>query len=87
MDLKSVIEYKEYGKISFRLKDVMEEKGINRNTLSKRTNVRFEVIDKWYTGTVSRMDLDVLARICFALDCSVDKIIVYVRDESMEDKE
>ena len=55
----------------------LEERGINRNTLSRLTGVRFEVIDKWVKGKVERMDLDVLARICFVLDCKVTDILEY----------
>ena len=55
----------------------MRERDINRNTLSRLTGVRFEVIDKWSKGKVERMDLDVLARICFVLDCKVSDILEY----------
>jgi len=55
----------------------MDDKGITRNYLAKATNTRFEVINKWYNGQVEKMDLDILARICYALDCSPADIIKY----------
>ena len=69
----------EYGKINIHLKDIMDAQKITRNQLSRLTNTRFEVINKWYNGNVERIDCDVLARICFSLDCSVEDIIEYVK--------
>ena len=80
MNYKSVVKYEEYGRIIIDLKSIMTTKGVNRNKLSKSTNVRFEVIDKWYNGTISRLDLDVLARICYSLDCDAGDIIKYTKN-------
>ena len=77
MDSKSVMTMKEYGKIQIRLKDIMDKKKITRNHLAKSLNTRFEVINKWYNNDVEKMDLDILARLCFVLDCSPADIIIY----------
>ena len=76
----SVISVVEYGKIEIRLKDLMDERNITRNHLAKTTNTRFEVINKWYNNNVEKMDLDVLARICYALGCTPADIIKYKPD-------
>ena len=60
----------------------MEERGVTRNALARATNTRFEVINKWYQGHVEKIDADVLARICYILDCNPGDIILYkVSDE------
>ena len=74
---KSVITINEYGKISVHLREVMERKSITQYALAKATNTRFEVIKKWYNSEVEKMDLDVLARICYVLECSPADIIKY----------
>lgn len=76
-DIKPIAKICEYGKIKIKLKDIMDSENITRNRLSRLTNTRFEVINKWYNGTVERIDCDILARICYTLDCSVDDIIEY----------
>ncbi len=76
-EAKTILTIKEYGKIDVELKTLMDEKGLNRNYIAKVTNTRFEVINKWYNNDVEKMDLDVLARICYALDCSPSDIIKY----------
>ena len=74
---RSVITINDYGKITVHIKEIMESKGITRNFLAKASNTRFEVINKWYNGQVEKMDLDILARICYVLDCSPADIIKY----------
>lgn len=78
-DIKPIATVCDYGKIKIRLKDIMDRKQISRNQLAKTTNTRFEVINKWYNGSVERMDSDVLARLCYSLGCSVEDIIEYVK--------
>ena len=76
-DSKSVFAIKDYGKISLHLKEIMDSKKITRNYLAKVSNTRFEVINKWYNNEVEKMDLDILARICYVLECSPADIIKY----------
>lgn len=74
---KTIITIREYGRIDICLKALMESKNMTRNSLAKAANTRFEVIDKWYNNKVEKLDLDVLARICYVLECSPDEIIQY----------
>lgn len=76
-DNKSVVSINNYGKIKLHLKELIEERKMNRNSLAKAANTRFEVIDKWCKNKVEKLDMDVLARICFVLDCKVSDIIEY----------
>lgn len=77
IELKSIITIVEYGRINIKLKEYIDKRGITRNYICQATNTRYEVINKWYNNEVERMDLDVLARICYALDCSPEDIIEY----------
>ena len=74
---KSVFTVKEYGRISIHLREVMDSRKITRNSLARALNTRFEVINKWYNNEVEKMDLDILARICYVLECSPADIIKY----------
>ncbi|MCL2342282.1 MAG: helix-turn-helix transcriptional regulator [Firmicutes bacterium] len=76
----SIVEMREYGRVSIHVREVMERKGITRNKLSVLTGTRFEVIDRFYKGKVERIDADVLARICFALGCQAGDIVKYEKN-------
>lgn len=76
-ELRSIVNLSTYGKISIHLKELIEEKGITRYRLAKLADTRFEVVEKWCSGTVERIDSDVLARFCYILDCEITDIIKY----------
>ena len=78
MKERAVLVRANYGHVELRLKEVMDERGISRNQLAKLIDARFEVVGKWYKGEVEKMDLDILARICYALDCTTEDLIKYV---------
>ena len=56
--------------------------GITRYELAKRTEVKFQTIDRYYKNRVVRYDSYILDRICKALDCDISDIIEYVKDEA-----
>jgi len=82
MKEKAVLVRANYGHVELKLKEVMDERGISRNQLAKLIDARFEVVGKWYKGEVEKMDLDILARICYALDCTTEDLIKYVPGEA-----
>lgn len=77
MEGKSVMQMQAYGKVVVKLRPLLEQRGISRNAFAKQINTRFEVVDKWYDGGVERIDADILARVCYALDCRVEDILEY----------
>ena len=80
--LKKLFVAKDYGKVRLKLDKIMDERGISRNSLAKAVDTRFEVIDKWYNNKVENIDLDILAKICYVLECNVDDIIEYIPEVS-----
>ena len=72
-----VLVPQEYGKIQFCFKEVMDSRDINRNQLANRTGIRFEVANRYYNGQIERMDMDILARICFVLNCDVADVMKF----------
>lgn len=76
-ELRSVVNLGSYGRIIVRLKEMIEERGLTRYRLAKLADTRFEVVDKWCSGSVERIDADVLARFCYILNCDITDIIQY----------
>ncbi len=54
---------------------------ITRYELSKRTGIKFQIIDNYYKNKVVRYDSYVLDRICEALNCDISDIVEYQRDQ------
>jgi len=74
---KSIIDIKDYGQVNIRLKEILEQKKMTRNRLCVLTGIKFDTVQKYYLGTVYRIDVDVLARLCYALDCKIQDVIEY----------
>ena len=60
----------------------LDKRGITRYELAKRTEVKFQTIDRYYKNRVVRYDSYILDRICVALECKLSDIIEYVEDEA-----
>ena len=60
---------------------LLDKCGITRYELAKRTEVKFQTIDRYYKNRVVRFDSYILDRICKALDCNISDIIEYVEDK------
>ena len=63
---------------------MLEKRGITRYELAKRTEIKFQTIDRYYKNRVIRYDSYILDRICAVLECNVDDIIEYVKDEEKQ---
>ena len=59
----------------------LQKHNITRYELAKRTDVKFQTIDRYYKNRVVRYDAYILDRICTALKCNLSDIIEYVKDE------
>ncbi len=71
---------KDYGKIEIHLKHILDAKKISRGKLSSMTAMSYDLVNRYYNGKVTRVDLDVISRFCYALDCNVDDILFYKKD-------
>ena len=60
----------------------LDQHGITRYELAKRTDVKFQTIDRYYKNRVVRYDSYILDRICTSLGCTLCDIIEYVSDDA-----
>ena len=58
----------------------LDTHGITRYELAKRTDVKFQTIDRYYKNLIVRYDSYILDRICDALGCELSDIIEYKKD-------
>ena len=77
---EGILYTRKYGAVKLRLGELMDRQGIKRGQLAKLIDVRFEVADTWYRGEVEKMDMDILSRICFVLECQPGDLLEYQED-------
>lgn len=67
----------ENGTYSFKLGDILRERGISINKLMRDTNTDFKVLKRLINGDSARINIGVLARLCNYLNCSISDIVEY----------
>jgi len=68
---KEITEYEVY---YVDLKQIMKSKDISQNLLSKITRLSINTVSAYYHSEIKRVDLDVISRICKALNCEIKDI-------------
>lgn len=68
----------DYGTINIKLNELIEKKGISKNKLSHRAEMQRTQINNYCNNKISRLDIDVLARICTALECEISDLLEFV---------
>ena len=71
----------EYGTIKIKLVELIKEKGISKNKLSHRAEMQRSQLNNYCNNTISRLDIDVLARICTVLECEISDLLEFVSPE------
>lgn len=75
-----------YGVIKIHLAELIKEAGISKNKLSHRAEMQRSQINNYCNNTVSRLDIDVLARLCTVLECGIDDLLEFIPPMAKEEK-
>lgn len=71
---------KNYGKIKIDLKNILDSRNISRNKLCTMIATNYDLVNRYYNNKVIRIDLDIIARMCYALDCDISDILKYNKE-------
>ncbi len=75
-----------YGTIKINLAKLIEESGISKNKLSQRAEMQRTQLNKYYNNKITRLDIDVLARLCTVFDCKICDLLEFVPPKISEDE-
>ncbi|MCI8843893.1 MAG: helix-turn-helix transcriptional regulator [Oscillospiraceae bacterium] len=67
-----------YGTIKIHLAKLIKEKGLSKNKLSHRAEMQRTQINRYCNNEVTRLDIDVLARLCTVLECEIGSLLEFV---------
>lgn len=71
----------DYGQINIKLKEIMISQGISINKLAFRSEMQRTQLKAYLDGTIQRVDLNVLCRLCHTLGCDLSDILEYIPPE------
>ncbi len=69
-----------HGKVVLTLEEYRLSRNISKNKIVQGANVQRTQLQNYCNNKVSRVDLDVLARICGYLDCDISDILRYEKE-------
>jgi putative transcriptional regulator len=64
-----------------RIRDVADQRGVNVKALSERAGITYNTALNLYRGVVTRIDLEVLDKVCMALEAQPGDLLVRIPDE------
>lgn len=78
-ELRGITELRDYGKININIKLIMDKYQISIYQLSKLANLKYNTVKAYYNNApLTKVDLDVVAKLCYVLNCKVSDILEYV---------
>lgn len=80
-EIRPVIYEVEYGSIKVKLDEVLNKKNLSTYDLNSKSNIRYQTLQVLRENTASRIDFEVLAKLCYVLNCKVEDLIEYIPDE------
>ena len=73
----------DYGHFDIVLAEYLRKRHYSKNKLAEEANLQRTQLNAYCKNDIKRPDLDVLARICYALHCDLTDIIRYVHPSQM----
>ncbi|MBQ8372416.1 MAG: helix-turn-helix transcriptional regulator [Clostridia bacterium] len=71
----------EYGKVRIKLDELIKKSGMSKNKLSHKAEMQRTQINNYCKNNITRLDTDVLARICSVLNCSIGDLLEFIPPE------
>lgn len=67
----------ERGTIEIHLGKLLKETGLSKNKFCQRAEIQRSQLNGYINNTITRLDIDVLIRICDTLNCSISDLLEY----------
>ncbi len=71
----------EYGNIRLCLDELIQKKNVSINQLSFRTEMQRSQLRNYRDNKIQRLDIDILLRLCYVLECDLSDLIKYTPPE------
>lgn len=69
------------GEIKIHLEEILQKRGVSLNQLSFRAEMQRTQLRNYRDNKVQRLDVDILLRLCYVLECDLSELIEYIPPE------
>lgn len=68
----------DFGNIKITISEFLKQKGVSKNKLMNRAGMQRTQLNNYCNQKVQRLDISILSRICYVLNCNIEDILKYV---------
>jgi putative transcriptional regulator len=79
------METKNYGYVKVKLDELLKQRNLSKNKLAHRAEMQRTQLNHYCRNEITRLDTDVLSRICSALDCRIEDLLEYIPSTTKND--
>lgn len=72
------------GRIYIKLEQLIKRAGLSKNKLCQRAEMQRGQLNNYCNNTITRLDTDVLARLCTALNCNIGDLLEFIPAEEQD---
>lgn len=73
-------ENQKYGRLELRIEQLLKEQGISKNTICKDLDIPRSNFNRYCSNHFQRIDAKFICKLCYYLNCDIDDLIVYCKD-------
>ena len=66
------------GSIKIHLNDLLEKSELSKNKFCQKAEIQRSQLNGYMNNTITRLDTEVLVRICRTLNCSIADLLEYI---------
>lgn len=70
-----------FGSVRIELNELIQKSGISKNKLCQRAEMQRTQLNNYCNNSISRLDIDVLARTCTVLQCEMGDLLKFIPPE------
>ncbi len=74
-----------YGTVRIKLDQCIKAAGLSKNKLSQRAEMQRTQLNRYCNNDISRLDVDVLARLCTVLQCQISDLLEFIPPDGEEE--
>ena len=68
----------DFGTIRIKLEEVIQQSILSKNKVAQLSQTQRGQLNHYCKGDIQRIDLAILSRLCYALDCRVEDVLEYI---------
>lgn len=72
----------DFGAVKIHLAELLEKSGMSKNKFCNLAQMQRSQVKNYCNNTVSRVDLELVARICAVLKCDITDLLEYIPAEN-----